>query len=111
MRSNLTKPCTECPFRRKHPAGWLGPWKAEEIPTHLSFGGTFPCHKTIPDDGLGENSPKADRMEHCAGASIFLNNKVERHRDADTLAHQELVGEDHKNVFSWTSEFLAHHQS
>lgn len=109
LHDNLRKPCNECPFRRKAFPGWLGPWQADEIPVHLSFGGVFPCHRTIPGDGLGYDSPDA-KMEHCAGASIFLNNKLETHRNPDVIEHQKLVGTDHKNVFSWSHEFLTHHK-
>lgn len=111
MNKNLKKPCNECPFRRKHPAGWIGPWEGPTaISNFIAFGGVFPCHRTIPKDGLGEASPDAHKMELCAGASIHLNNQCARHRDPEVREHQELVGTS-PDVFTWPNEFNKHHES
>lgn len=109
MKLDLTKPCNACPFRRKSAPGWLGPWRPEEIIFALGRE-VFPCHKTIPH---GEEIvlPEDDRLQGCAGAAIFLNNKCERSRHPQNAEHQAKVGMDKAKVFSNSSEFINHHIS
>lgn len=52
MKPLLTRPCNECPWRRDHPAGWLGGYRPEDFTQQIQFDGPpLPCHKTIPGDG------------------------------------------------------------
>jgi len=71
MNFNLTKPCSNCPFRNDKPEqeGWLGEDRAEEIANSITnMQQSFPCHKTT-------DSRKNE--EHCAGALIMLE-KMDR---------------------------------
>ena len=111
MQTNLKKPCKECPFRRESMPGWLGPWGAQDIINHLQFDGVFPCHKTIKHDKMTDDDPS---LEHCAGATIHLNNKIQRHRHPVVAKHQkELSGiaqEIKDSVFQWSNEFVDYHE-
>lgn len=76
MKTDLRKPCNDCPFRRTSPRGWLGPWTAPDL--LFSLGWTpFPCHQTIRREGQSYDD---NTLQGCAGAAIFLNNKCERAR-------------------------------
>lgn len=113
MKKDLTRPCCECPFRKSHPPGWLGPWTPESLAGHLKAGNDFACHRTIPDDYKHERDANHPRPQHCAGASIHLNNQFAVSRDRDTADHQQLL-EDVPNVvknsvFKWSHEFVRHH--
>lgn len=112
MKTDLRKPCNECPFRKNSLAGWLGPWSAPEL--LFSLGRTpFPCHKTI--SGEGDQLITDDSLQGCAGAAIFLNRKCELSRAPETAEHQRLCKDDPvskeaaANVFNWSQEFLDHH--
>jgi hypothetical protein len=107
MKINMKRPCNECPFRRNSLAGWLGPWDAEEL-LHFLGRGEFPCHQ-----GIHSEVQSIDELEGCAGAAIFLNNKVERSRHPRVEEHQDAVEnvsqEVKDSVFRWGDEFREHH--
>lgn len=110
MRLDLRKPCNECPFRRTAPAGWLGPWNVEDLLRSLATT-PFPCHRTIH----GQEDMSDNTLQGCAGAAIFLNNKLEMSRHPLTYKHQQLckgVPQEIKDsVFQWPNEFRQHHQN
>lgn len=71
MNFDLTKPCSDCPFRsdiRFH----LAPGRTEDIIDSITRGqGTFSCHKTTVGGECEERQNNKD-TQHCAGALIFL---------------------------------------
>lgn len=76
MHYDLTKPCTQCPFKREDGVR-LRPERIEEIEQSVTSnpGGEFPCHKTtFPSDDVGGNSigPKS---QHCAGALLYAQKQ------------------------------------
>jgi hypothetical protein len=107
MKINLRKPCSQCPFRRNSLRGWLGPWDVEQLLHHLGRG-EFPCHQTIKRD-----DQPVEELEGCAGAAIFLNNKLEVSRHPRVQEHQDAVAdvsqEVKDGVFDWGDEFREHH--
>lgn len=112
MKTDLKKPCNECPFRRRSLPGWLGPWEPRELLLSISMSAIpFTCHQTIPED------PEADidEMQMCAGAAIFLTNKLEVYRGADGARYQEemksVPDEVKRSVFDSSAEFVDHHTS
>lgn len=111
MQTNLTEPCSQCPFRRASAPGWLGPWEPTELLASLAVQ-AFPCHPTIKHDGQDVNDPT---LEGCAGAAIFLNNKREKSRCGWTLVHQAAVegvpDTVRASVFANRQEFVNHHAS
>jgi hypothetical protein len=112
MNTDLLRPCGECPFRRVSARGWLGPWEPGELLFHLGRG-EFACHRTIPrNEEIEADDP---RLQACAGAAIFLNNKCEESRHPSVAAHQAKMRgivspELASTVFQWSHEFLAHHE-
>lgn len=107
MDYHLKKPCSECPFRREAPAGWLGPWTVFEI-LQVIGRSAFACHRTVTES-FNEDQPG---LESCAGMAIFLNNNLEVSRNESNRRHQDLLKRSPhaKTVFSNRGEFAAHHQ-
>lgn len=98
-------PCSECPWRRTHPAGWLGGYEPEQFTQQVQFDGPpLPCHKTIPP---GETMATAVSM--CAGALIFMRNNCKSAQHPDFGDALEQVEPDPVNVFQWSQEFLDYH--
>lgn len=110
MKYDLDKPCNECPFRRKAPAGWLGPWSVAELLLVIGRS-AFACHRTIKRGG--DYDLDAPGLQSCAGMAIFLNNKMERSRDHMNAHHQDLLANSPhaKDVFANSTEFADHHES
>lgn len=108
MKVAHKEPCNECPWRRKHPPGWLGGYEIDDFVNQVQRDGPpLPCHKTIPGDGT-------EARAMCAGALIFMRNscKSAQHPEYETpdgLA-TELVEPDRETVFQWPHEFRAHHE-
>ncbi|RUX20522.1 hypothetical protein EOA27_08400 [Mesorhizobium sp. M2A.F.Ca.ET.037.01.1.1] len=103
MKACLKEPCNECPWRRKHPAGWLGGYAPEDFTTQVQFDGPpLPCHKTIP--------PGGEAKAMCAGALIFMRNSFKSAQHPDYGDALKTVERDVENVFQWPHEFLAHHK-
>ncbi|MBS4016807.1 MAG: hypothetical protein KGZ68_01100 [Dechloromonas sp.] len=108
MRTNLTEPCKECPFRRNSMPGWLGPWEPTDLLAAIKVA-PFPCHRTIKAD-ISFDDPRTAKMELCAGAALFLNNKMEKSRCPETAAYQRGLATD-DTVFATDAELLEHHGS
>jgi hypothetical protein len=111
MKFDLRQPCVECPFRRKHPAGWLGPWDPKELMDFITTDGIFPCHRTIESDDRKLVEPE---MQQCAGAALFMNNSCKLHKDPFVATYQKLMRETatpalKASVFNWKHEFIEHH--
>lgn len=104
MKTDLKEPCHQCPFRRTSIQGWLGPWNPEDLLHQVSYG-EFPCHCTIKKDGADTTN-----MQVCVGAVTYLNNKMQRSRDPQMSAAQNLHPADHRLAFSNPQEFIAHHR-
>ena len=108
VQTNLKQPCIECPFRRQSAPGWLGPWTAESLIDEVEHG-AFVCHKSIGDTRQVDN----DKLEYCAGAAIYLNNRLKLARDRTYSAYQnalkEASSEIKQSVFSNRDEFTEHH--
>lgn len=73
MNYNMTKPCKDCPFLKKH--GYTLKRLKE-----FASGGEFHCHKTgVQDEEDGSFEPDSG-SEHCAGALIFLEKRSQPHQ-------------------------------
>ena len=111
MKQPHANPCNECPWRRSHPAGWLGPMSADEWIVLALSDEPIACHQTIPegfnviDDSL-EREYATVEMTQCAGAAIFRANisKLPRDRAIGRLP------KDPERVFAHPGEFKNHHQ-
>lgn len=94
-------PCSECPWRRDHPAGWLGGYRPEQFVEQVQFDGPpLACHKT---DSL-------DPPSMCAGALIFMRNSIKSSRHPAFGNALSRVTKDIEAVFQWPHEFIKYHQ-
>jgi len=92
-------PCSECPWRRVAPAGWLGPETAEGWINIVLGDGLIACHMTIPGHDLAD-------MTQCAGAAIFRANVAKIPRSS--AVHK--LPKNRDEVFATPAEFRQHHQ-
>ena len=68
MRAWHTAPCSECPFRRTSPQGYLGGWAPEHYADAIQAGVITACHQQ-------DHGPEQDSTAFCAGAaSVMANN-------------------------------------
>src|SRR5882762_2976657 len=88
-----TKPCKDCPFRRKSLPGWLGDNDLENFTLLAVSDVQMPCHLT-PGDGAAPNMEMHPKASQCAGRGIFLANMCKSPRDMCFLflpANREVV--------------------
>lgn len=71
LSSQLTKPCSDCPWATNAVNGWLGPHTAQEWLALIHSEGRIDCHVF---DG-----------PQCAGAAIFRANVCKSPRDRSLL--------------------------
>lgn len=107
-RPPVAKPCSDCPFRRKAMPGWLGASSPEGFIDCMERDEPLPCHQTIdydndPDWLLRWVRQGEDTGNMCAGALIFMANKVQQHPF-------QRMPKDHESVFSNTIEFVRYHR-
>lgn len=116
MKFSQTKPCSQCPFRKKSLPGWLGAATPEEFIGATMEDGLMPCHKTVnydkPDWKWAMLAPQS-KVQHCAGARIFFRNQCKVSRN-DYYVEAKRLGmitevEPSDDVFKNKHEFLAHH--
>jgi hypothetical protein len=78
MKYDMTKPCAECPFLKKHTRAFT----LKRLREFAS--GEFPCHKTAEsqedDDGRDSGYVATPNSHHCAGALIFLEKRQQSHQ-------------------------------
>lgn len=90
------KPCAECPWRRKAPAGYLGGIKIENFVNPVKFGMPIPCHLSTSEDAM------------CAGAAIVMKNSCTVPRDQGDAEQVDLV-ERSSDCFQYVHEFEDYH--
>jgi hypothetical protein len=104
-----SKPCGECPFRRKAAPGWLGASDPEGfVGTMITEREPLPCHSTINyerddwhEQWLASSNP---RHKLCAGALTLMANEGKRPRTGPSKDR------DTKAVFASYREFVEHHR-
>lgn len=108
-RPPTLKPCSDCPFRRKAMAGWLGAGSPESFIDCINRDDILPCHQTIDytDPAWKEKWVAQTSGNACAGALIMTANMCKRPRDP-TFPKME---SDEATVFSSSTEFIAFHRS
>lgn len=106
-RSPVAKPCSDCPFRRKAMPGWLGASSPEGFIDCMQRDEPLPCHQTIDYDDpkwlVKWMQQRENTGSMCAGALIFMANKLQHHPF-------QKMQPDHENVFSNSVEFVRHHR-
>src|SRR5271154_2443844 len=105
----VKKPCSQCPFRRKSMPGWLGNSSPEGFIDCIQRDEPLPCHQTIDYDDprwLSKWIEQQGAGKMCAGALVFMANKVQRPHDREFPT----MPKDPANVFSNSVEFVRHHR-
>jgi len=109
MKTTLTHPCAHCPFLTNSPPAWLGPWSPQDLLLYIRYQ-PFACHLTINQPDMAVDDA---RLQHCAGAALFLNRTLTLGRHPATLAHQKALRtidqDPAPSVFDSPEAFLAHH--
>lgn len=88
-------PCSECPWRKNSPKGWLGGNTVEDYAAPVQQGIPVPCHL---------NAHKG----YCAGAAITMKNSCTVPRDPAVAAEMDKV-ERSDAVFMFVGHFREHH--
>lgn len=91
-------PCSECPWRKKALAGWLGPNTAKEWIRIAHGEGAIACHKTVRKSGDWEGASQ------CAGAAAFRANVGKRPRNPNIAS-----GPPRDDVFDDNHDFVDYH--
>lgn len=109
----LSKPCAECPFRKKSMKGYTGPYdSAAEIASFPLSDRHYPCHARVnqlidsgmtDDDALAQASP-------CAGACSMMCNSCKLSRDPRMADAQREVGK-RDDVFKNQHEMSDYHDA
>jgi hypothetical protein len=107
-RPPTKQPCSDCPFRRAAMPGWLGAGSPESFIDCMNRDEPLPCHQTIDYDDPDwlEKWSAQESGSMCAGALIFMANKMQRPRTRGfpTLPPDKVA------VFSNTVEFVRYHR-
>jgi len=108
MKDKLTKPCSDCPFRRVALRGWLGAYEGPEdfIASHHGLDLQNPCHLGV-DYSDADWLAKLDDAPACIGQQVMYLNECKLPR---TWKIPESVEADRDGVFNNASEFVAYHR-
>lgn len=102
MKKHRKAPCNECPWRKEHPAGWLGGHPAEYFADSLRANEIHPCHQN-------DKGPDSDKSAMCAGALAVANNScLQQHRTPNAIDAAKNVGK-RTDCFAHYSLFYKHH--
>jgi len=106
-----TKPCKNCPYLRKSAKGYLGnkSGKPQEFLNGYFAHEKHPCHKQVDYEG-GKTKENIENSPSCAGFAIMCKNECKKPYNQETNKLIESVSIDNENVFSHSSEFIAHHE-
>lgn len=104
----VAAPCGDCPFRRKAAPGWLGAGSPESFLDCMQRDEPLPCHQTVDYDDPEwlEKWSAQEAGSMCAGALVFMANKMQRPRNREFPT----MPTDKTNVFSNSVEFVRHHR-
>lgn len=91
-----TKPCHDCPWRRKALPGWLGGHSISEWLAFAHGETKIDCHTV-----------KGDPQPQCVGAAIYRANVLKLPRSGEIIRAKA----DPESVFGTPSEFAEHHAS
>lgn len=104
MAKQHTKPCRECPWRRKSAPGYLGASNPVEFLQASESGQHMPCHMTVnyEDEDWQE---KYESAPQCAGRAIHFANRCKSTYGTKVMN----APRDEETIFTWPQEFIDHH--
>jgi hypothetical protein len=108
-REACAKPCSDCPFRRKAAAGWLGAATPQSFIVQISMENPLPCHQTIDytDPDWLEKWEAQEIGMICAGSLILSRNMGKMPRDPKFPRMKS----DKVTVFANHIEFIEFHEA
>ena len=109
--ADLSKPCRECPFRRKSAPGWLGEASGDPglfIAAHWHGDVHLPCHMTV--DWERNGAEKAESQPTCFGFAQMCRNSAKLPINPMDAAAVRALDADHEQIFSHIGQFIEHHQ-
>lgn len=85
-----TKMCKECPFRASAPAGWLGPWRPEQVDAAVRNDEPVVCHLSVARlRKAGRSDADIEAVgAHCVGALRYASAMCKLSRDPEKAAAQ-----------------------
>lgn len=102
MKLYHTSPCSECPWRKCAPEGWLGGHPPEMYADAVQEGEAVACHKK-------DFGPESDRTAFCAGALATMANQcIMPFKTPGSREAMLEVGKS-KNTFGHAALFYKHH--
>jgi len=108
--------CTECPFSKSSPKGWLGPHSLEGVLDAQQEGKLFSCHM-LRKDGMTSDDIESGEVRICRGfiasatkSGIRFAEKTEAEKTLRDLQDQVAREgkEDNETILS-RQEFEKHH--
>lgn len=104
--------CGECPFRKKAPAGWLGPHSIEDIEMVVHSEEPFICHESIEEMmGRGyEGEQIEEHGQHCVGMLRYRNSMCKLSRDPQTAQAQTELRTVPDQALIPPRKFREHHE-
>lgn len=90
-KRQITKPCTDCPWRRDSLPGWLGGASSSEWVRAAHGEDKVPCH--------------VHGNVQCAGLAVYRANTAKSCRDSSIIK----LPKDKTSVFASPAEFINHH--
>lgn len=102
MKLRHKKPCQECPWRLKAPAGWLGGHEPEFYADAVAGNEIPACH-------LQDFGPDDPRSSFCAGALATAANACIRPTVQEGAAEARLEVGRRDDVFAHPARFFEHH--
>jgi hypothetical protein len=106
--------CSDCPFRRVAPAGWLGANEPREFAQLALSDHMVHCHSMmVYDSGMSEEEQQEqeEKTKRCRGAAIMMRNQCKLPRDPQAAAVVLKVDSDNETIFSNFLQFIDHHES
>lgn len=103
------EPCSQCPFRRKALAGWLGEATPEEFIVAISMEQPLPCHPTI--DYYDKNwlaKWEAQEIGNICAGSVILAANIAKIPHSPNFPR---LPPDRELVFATHQEFIDYHNN
>lgn len=102
MTNHMSRPCSECPWRKEHLSGWLGGYPAEYFADALRANEIHPCHKN-------DHGPDHPDSLLCAGAlAVAANSCIQPYRTERAIEAMAAIGR-REDCFAHYSLFFKHH--
>lgn len=102
MKLHHATPCSECPWRKAAPQGWLGGFEPEQYADPVANNEVTACHNR-------DFGPDDDETAFCAGALATMSNAcISAWKSEGADDSKKLVGK-REDCFQHPAMFYEHH--